>query len=250
MSVSIALLPIALAMRIVMGKKNFENFVESYQVRVPTNFGSELDLCQAVKKAGYDAIKFGSSIKTHLQGEQMFFFWELVDGKWQAIFAKGHQQAILNIFMADVERAVGYKVFGVTSLPEVFSEVNLPVTTLPQYPTNFRDGALLMEALTEFGAKPVRNNDGQIICQIDNSKMVFTQTADEPYRVEVTNAPALEEVYHYLSDIDEDYKRCVQTAVYEKLKSRAQEKNMTIESEEVMEDNSIVLTLNVQNARV
>lgn len=241
MSVSLALLPIALAMRIVMGKENFENWVESNQVRVPTNFGSELDLSRTVKKAGYDTIKFGSSIKTHLQGDKMFFFWDLVDGKWQAVFSKQHQQAILDRFMADVERAAGHKVFGGTNLLEQH---------LPQYPTNFCDGALLIKALAEFGGKPSRSDNGQIICQIENSIMVFTQTDNEPYRVEFTNTPALEDVYHYLSNIDEDYKRCVQTAVYEKLKSRAQLRNMTIESEEVMEDNSIVITLNVQNTRI
>lgn len=86
MSVCIALLPVALAIRIVMGKENFENWVRAQQVRVPTSFKTELELARAVKKAGYDAIKFGSSIKTHIDGEKNFFFWELVDGKWIAIF--------------------------------------------------------------------------------------------------------------------------------------------------------------------
>jgi hypothetical protein len=88
MSVCIALLPVALAMRVVMGKKNFENWVNAQQIKVPSNFTTELELTRTVKKAGYDAIKFGSSIKTHIDGEKSFMFWELNDGKWIAIFAK------------------------------------------------------------------------------------------------------------------------------------------------------------------
>jgi hypothetical protein len=103
MSVSIALLPVALAMRIVMGKEKFENWAKAQQVRVPTSFKTELELARAVKKAGYDAVKFGSSVKTHIDGENTFFFWELEDGKWIAVFSKHHEQPILNKLMSDVE---------------------------------------------------------------------------------------------------------------------------------------------------
>ncbi|MCW5601386.1 hypothetical protein [Nitrosomonas sp.] len=241
MSVSLALLPVALAMRIVMGKEGFNNWIESQQVRVPTNFTVELDLVRTIKKAGYDAIKFGSSIKTHIQGEKTFFFWELVDGRWQAVFSKHHEQAVLSRFMTNIESEAGSKVFG---------EMSQHVETVAEYPTNFRDGALLMEALMDFGANPIQRANGQIVCKVENSKLVFTQKGDEPYLVEITNAPSLEEAYHYLSDVDQDYKRCVQTDVYNKLKSRITSQNMTIENEEVVEDNSIVITLNIQNIRV
>jgi hypothetical protein len=64
--------------------------------------------------------------------------------------------------------------------------------------------------------------------------------------VEVKNCPSLEQIYHYMSDIDDDYKRCVQTAVYEKVKARATEMNLAVESEEVFPDKSILMTLRIQ----
>ena len=106
MSVSIALLPIALALRIVMGKENFENWAKSQQQTVLTSFSTELELTRAVKKAGYDVIKFGTALKTHLDGEKTFFFWECVAGRWQANFSKSHDQAMLNRFIADVEKVM------------------------------------------------------------------------------------------------------------------------------------------------
>jgi len=63
--------------------------------------------------------------------------------------------------------------------------------------------------------------------------------------VEVKNSPNLDEVYRYMSDIDDDYKRCVQTAVYEKVKARAAERDMVVESEEVLQDKTILITLRV-----
>ena len=237
MSVCIALLPVALAIRIVMGKENFENWVRAQQVRVPSSFKTELELVRAVKKAGYDAIKFGASIKTHIDGENNFFFWELVDGKWIAIFSKNDDQKILEKFMSDVESIVGSKVFG--------EQANTSPQTSAQFPTNFRDGKMLIDALREFGAQPTTRSDGSIICKIEHSTLLFTQTGKSPFTVEVKNTPKLEQVYQYMSDIDEDYKRCVQTAIYEKVKARAVERNMAVESEEVLPDRTILMTLRI-----
>ncbi len=238
MSVSIALLPVALAMRIVMGKENFENWVKDQQIRVPSSFKTELELSRIVKRAGYDAVKYGNSIKTHIDGENLFFFWEFVDEQWVAVFSKHHEQAILNKFMLSLESVAGFKIFG--------EAANTATAQSAQFPTNFRDAAVLMDALKEFGAYPSKRADGSIFCKIDHSELLFTQIGDSPFMVEVKNTPSLEQVYHYMSDIDEDYKRCVQTAVYEKIKARASEKSMVVEHEEVLADKTILITLRIQ----
>jgi len=237
MSVSIALLPVALAIRIVMGKENFENWVKAQQVRVPSTFTTELELARNVIKAGYDAVKFGSSIKTHIDGEKSFFFWELVDGKWVAIFPKYQEQAVIDRFIVSVESIVGQKVFG--AFPDTTAQVSA------QFPTNFRDGDLLMKALREFGAQPSLRTNGSILCKIENTALLFSRLGDSPYMLEVKNGPSLEQVYRYMSDIDDDYKRCVQTAVYEKIKARAAARDMAVESEEVLPDKTILITLRV-----
>lgn len=238
MSVSIALLPVALAMRIVMGKDNFENWVKAQQVRVPSSFKTELELTRAVKKAGYDAVKFGASIKTHIDGENVFFFWEFAEGKWIAVFSKHHEQPILNKFMSSVETAAGFKIFG--------EHANTAAVVSAQFPTNFRDGTMLIDALKEFGVHPAKLSDGSITCKIEHSELLFTQLGDSPFMVEIKNSPRLEQVYRYMSDIDDDYKRCVQTAVYEKVKLRATENDLVVESEEVLPDKTILMTLRVQ----
>lgn len=235
MSVSIALLPVALGMRVVMGKANFENWVKGQEIRVPSSFRTELALSRAVKRAGYDAVKFGSLIKTHIDGENVFFFWELVGDKWVAIFSKNDDKQILNKFMSSLEAAAGFKVF--SELPNIVPSVS------PQYPTNFRDGAMLIEALKDFGARPIKHSDGSISCKIERSELLFAQNGDSPFLVTIKNSPSLEQVYRYMSDIDDDYKRCVQTAVYEKIKSRATGENMIVETEEVLPDKTILITL-------
>lgn len=258
MSVSLALVPVALTLRLVMGKKNFSKWVDSMQDKVPTTFKNELELTRAVRKAGYDAEKWGGSIKTHIDGEELFFFWELIDGQWTAVFDKSDDKTLIERFMADINRAAGRQVFGgdssvhalaqrqsaSQSQPRIAQEKVVPSAT---FPTNYRDGELLFRTLKEFGVNPTRHG-ADIRCQAENSVLTFRQSGgDGPFHVEVLNAPDLRKVYNYLSDVDEEYKRVLQNSVVQKLKARVAEKNMTVESEEVLEDNSIVLTLNIRS---
>ena len=239
MSVSIALLPVALAMRIVMGKEGFENWVKSQQVVVPTRFTQERDLVIAVKRAGYDAEKYGASIKTHFDRDGDFFFWDLIEGRWCAVFAKGQDQAVLDRLIAKIESNVGSKVF--ESSPDT-SSVSVAKA---EFPTNFRDGDLLIKALTEFGAQPTKKANGTIVCKINESTFRFCQSGDAPYTLTVDRCPTMEDAYTYLDDIESDYRRCAQEAVYSKVTQKAASLNMTVEAEEVLKDKTIVLTLRV-----
>jgi hypothetical protein len=243
MSVSLALIPIALTLRAVLGKDQFHNWVDSIQVKVATSFENEQDLIQTVQKAGYDAQKFGGSIKTHLTGEEQFFFWEFVDDKWHAIFEKGNSQNVIQQFMQDLERHSQRKIF-TGEYPPAGSQLEKEPAHV--FPTNFRDGNLLTRTLKEFGVNPIQGNNGDISCTVQGTHLTFRQNGDSPFSVEIKNAPSLQDIYMYISDVDDEYKRCVQAIVYEKLKQRAAEKNLSVESEEVLEDNSIVITLNIQ----
>lgn len=222
-----------------MGKKNFENWVSAQQIRIPSSFKTEAELVSAVRLAGYDAEKYGTFIKTHIDEGRTFLFWEQENGRWVAIFSKHDDLTILKQFASDVERVAGVNVFG--DLGE-----NSIIQGVARYPTNFRDGAMLVKALSEFGTRPVKRADGTILCKIENSELLFTQSGDAPFTVEVRNSPNLEQVYLYMSSIDDDYKRCVQDAVYEKIKSRAAEKNMVLESEDILPDKTIVMTLRIR----
>lgn len=235
MSVSLALLPVALALRVVMGKENFEAWVASQQERVETDITSEYELARLLKTAGFDAVKFGALVKTHLDGERSFFFWEFIDGKWVAVFSKGADLELRKALIARLETAAGRQVFS----QGIGGEVNQSEI----YPTNFVDGDLLAQALMELGGDPVHGADRTISCRINSAKLMFTKQGDGPYTVTVNGAVKAEQAFQYLSDLDDDYRRAVQTSVYQRVKSEAESRDLLIESEEVLPDKSILLTL-------
>jgi hypothetical protein len=243
MSVSLALIPIALTLRAVMGNDKFHDWADSMQVKVATNYTNELDLVKTLRRAGYDAEKTGGSIKTHLDGGKQFFYWEQIDGKWHAIFAKSDSPSVLEQFMNDLEQKSQRKIF-IGDIHQV--EEQLTSESIQSFPSNFRDGQILTRTLKEFGVNPIQGDDGTITCTVQGTKLTFRQHDDAPFTLEMKNPPNLHEIFLYLSDVDDEYKRCVQSIVYEKLKQRAADKNLSIESEEVLDDNSIVITLNIE----
>ena len=235
MSVSLALLPVALALRVVMGKENFEAWVASQQERAETDITSEFELARLLKQAGYDAVKFGALVKTHLDGERAFFFWEFIDGKWVAIFSKGADLELRNPLIAKLEKAAGRPLFSQSRESEAQKSTT--------YPTNFVDRDLLARALTDLGGDPTYGKDGSLSCRINSAKLVFTKEGDGPFSVAVKGAVKAEQAFQYLSDLDDDYRKAVQTSVYQRVKSEAESRDLLIESEEVLPDKSILLTL-------
>lgn len=239
MSISLALIPLALAVRGVMGKNKFEEWVNSSQIKIKTNFKDDKDLVTTVRKAGFDAVKWGDSIKTHINGEKEFFFWDLIDGKWTAVFSKYDLKESITMFIKQIEITSGRKIF-----VSNFSE-DRDIIKLKSYPTNFKDESILIKTLDDYGVNYSKQNNGDIACTIGNHSFKFKRNENSSYVIEMENEKDLKDIFLNLNNIDDDYKRNVQNKTYENLKTKVEEKGYKIESEEIMEDNSIVITINI-----
>jgi hypothetical protein len=240
MSVSFALIPVALALRAVMGKERFHEWVGSLQIKIPTTFRDEIDLLTTVRGAGYDADKWGGSYKTHIGGEKLWFFWEQVDGSWTAVFGTSDPRDDIWAFIRDVEAKAGRHIF------EWEEDGQKPtVIQTRTFPTNFRDETLLRKTLSEYGVTPLAGDSGKLAWQINQTTLVFSQEDDQPFSLEVSNVTDMREVYSRLDDINEHYSRNVQLQTYQKLKDRIRSRGLVIQNEEVEQDESIVVTLTI-----
>ena len=249
MSVAIALIPLALpaipiliGLRIVLGKEGFQKLIDSMQMKIPTSVRDKTELMRVITSAGYDIQPWLGGLKTHLVGKSQFFTWEFDGQKWVAVFAKGIPQGVVAEFIRSVEAKAGRAIF---SSPAGEATNDVSVRSEP-IPTNFRDESLLIKTLTDAGASTTRDGAGNLVCSVGRSVLRFIHVAGEPYQVLVQNTIDRQELLQHLMTLDEDYRRCVQADTYQNLKTKIGEKNLTIESEEVLEDNSIVLTLAIQ----
>lgn len=240
MSVSLVLLPVGLALYAIMGKKNFDTWVESMQIKVPTVLTEETDLKLFVRKAGYDADPWGGMLKTHVAGEKAFFFWQKIDGKWTAVFDKTFPQADIKTVIRSVEGAAGRRVFDWVGDTR---KVNVLKTQM--FPTNFRDQQKLLTVLQEYGLIPSQVGPGQIECSVGSGRLMFKQEGSQPFTVTVSQVPNLAEVFQQLGQINERYCEVVQAETCSKLKARIGDAGMTLENEEVLPDKTIKLTISM-----
>jgi len=241
MSVSVTLIPVALALRVVMGKEKFDNWVESLQSPQESIFSSRKKLITALHGADYDALPYGTLIKTHF-GKNNFFFWELREGKWVAVFSKYDEQEDIDELDRKLSEVVGKPIFSAAEIKEIVQK-ELP----SKLPTNFNDIGLLEEVLKKENI-PFTNEGGVLKSELGDVTLSFVQAVPNGIiDVQFDNQQSSAEVYKQVSSLDESYRYIVQQTAYNKVLSEAENYGFTIESETVLANESILLTLNIHS---
>ena len=71
------------------------------------------------------------------------------------------------------------------------------------------------------------------------------QNSSDAYTLDITQVSDKGECQDMINDLNEEYGLNIQEMTYNKIKERLDKENMRLESESVLEDNSIVLTIEV-----
>ena len=126
---------------------------------------------------------------------------------------------------------------------QIISEATLMEKSLE---TPFMDKEILIKTLEEHGVKDITEEFGKIKGEVDTYSLSFEKMeADKPYFVTITyleqNNPE-----EKLNDLNSEYALNVQEDAYLNIVEKLKENNMQIEEEEVLEDNTIVLTVNLE----
>lgn len=114
-----------------------------------------------------------------------------------------------------------------------------------EYQTVFLDREVLLKTLKEYGFDEFNENDEKIECKIaDFTLEFFRNESSQPYTMKLScttdcDTPQL------INDVNNEYALNAQEETYIKIKERLEKKNMKIDSEEILEDDSIMLTINL-----
>ena len=112
--------------------------------------------------------------------------------------------------------------------------------------TQIVDKDTLVKTLLEYGATITNEDDFEITADCEGLNMQFSKTSPEaPYVVDIKYTPC-ESPETMINEISEDYTRNAQEISYNKIKERLEEKNLEINEEEILEDDTIVLTINLE----
>ncbi|MBO7672259.1 hypothetical protein J6S88_02495 [bacterium] len=115
------------------------------------------------------------------------------------------------------------------------------------FETTIMDEAVLIKTLNEHGATALIKEEGTIECNCEYFHLVFTRkSADAPYTMKIT-ANENKGVDEIAKDIGTEYTLNAQEISYNKIKERLEAQNLQITDEEIFDDNTIVLTVNLED---
>ena len=110
--------------------------------------------------------------------------------------------------------------------------------------TRMKDEKLLQAALGNYGSQAIVTSES-IDSTIDDVRILFERNEHDVFEAVFEGDITVDFAQAFLTQLDEEYTNLVQQQVYNNLLSRARERGLLLESEEVQEDNSIVVTFRV-----
>ena len=113
-----------------------------------------------------------------------------------------------------------------------------------EFQTQIMDKGTLLKTLKEHGAVHIKEVFGNISCDCEQFHLEFTYNGEKPYTMRISAADDFG-VDDLISDIGSEYTANAQEISYNKIKERLEKQNLTVESEEIYDDNTIVLTVNL-----
>ncbi len=114
-----------------------------------------------------------------------------------------------------------------------------------EYSTAFMDRDLLIKTIEEHGFTDISEENGKISAVLDNVNIEFYRNeSSQPYTMNIL-CPKLCETSQLTTDINDEYTLNVQEETYIKIKERLEKKSLKIDEEEILEDDSIMITVNL-----
>ena len=126
---------------------------------------------------------------------------------------------------------------------KIISEANFMEKSLE---TPFMDKEILIKTLEEHGVQNITEEFGKIKGIVDTYSLSFEKMeADKPYFLTLSYL-AENNPEEKLNDLNSEYALNVQEEAYLNIIEKLKDNNMEIEDEEVLDDNTIVLTVNLE----
>lgn len=103
----------------------------------------------------------------------------------------------------------------------------------------------MIKTLKEHGMEVTLEEDGAVRASAEEKELIYAKNPQGVYEVDLGGQPESEELVQELILLEEEYGFNVQEFTYQRLKEHLSSEGMEVHSEEVLEDNTIKIVLNV-----
>lgn len=104
---------------------------------------------------------------------------------------------------------------------------------------------LLKQAIEQYGCEVSHLNQTNYLAEIGNIKIHFQYDENRVFEAVFDNSVETEAALEFIENINSEYKYAIQQETYQKLLQQAEQKGLSLETEEIQSDRSILLTFNV-----
>lgn len=204
-------------------------------LKFQTNIKSD-ELKKILQDCGY--MFYTGNSQTPLKTLNATLNWILQDGFYVAEFSGPNVAAIKN------EAEEIFKKMNITARRDL-RNINEQTTVIYTYNTNYTDKGILLNTLAEHGASNLTEEGDKVSCNLFGMNMVYTKSETGAYSLDITKVSDVDECMGVINDLNGEYGLNIQEMTYNKIKERLERENMRLEDETVLDDNSIVLTIDV-----
>ena len=113
-----------------------------------------------------------------------------------------------------------------------------------EFKTVIMDKRTLLKTLSEHGAENINIDGNDISCTCEGFNIKFISHPKAPYTMQVAYSDP-SGLNNLVGDLGNEYSTNAQEVSYNKIKERLGTKNLQINDEEILEDDTIVLTVNL-----
>lgn len=205
-------------------------------LRIQTNIKPE-ELKGLLKEANY--LFYEANRQTPLKNTNATLNWIIKDGRLIAEFSGDNNSAITK------EAEIIFRKLNIAAGRDL-RLIDDVATTVYTYNTNYADKGVLLNTLIEHGAEELAESGDEISCKLFGMEMVYyKKDGSGGYTLDITQVTNVSECEGLITDLNDEYGLNIQEITYNKIKERLAQENLRLESESVLEDNSIVLTIEV-----
>lgn len=205
-------------------------------LKIQTNIKPE-ELKTLLRKANY--LYYSGNNSTPLKNSDATLNWVLKNGFYVAEFSGTNNAAI------NKEAEIIFRKLNIAAGRDL-RLINDQSTVVYTYNTNYTDKGILLNTLTEHGATELVENGDEVSCKLFGMEMIYyKKDSSGGYVLDITQVSDKGECEDVINDLNEEYGLNIQEMTYNKIKERLEQENMRLESETVMGDNSIVLTIDI-----
>ncbi len=117
---------------------------------------------------------------------------------------------------------------------------------ISEVPTKFADKGLLVKTLKDHGIRTVEIDRDHLVIKLDEGEIHYHRnTGDDTFMMSVRGIGNIDKLMGSLKEFEEEYGKNVQAYTYHKIIEAMEEHGLSLTDEEVLEDDSILLTLSI-----